>query len=50
VEECARARKQNEEEKKEMNFKNLKNDKERIAFLEDYRNENNGWCLWKQKN
>ena len=30
-----------------MNFKNLKNDKERIAFLEDYRNEDNGWCLWK---
>ena len=31
-----------------MNFKNLKNDKERIAFLEDYRNEDNGWYLWKQ--
>lgn len=26
----------------------LKNDKERIAFLEDYRNEQNGWNLWKQ--
>lgn len=31
-----------------MNFKNLKNDKERIAFLEDYRNMDNGWCLWKE--
>ena len=26
----------------------LKNDKERIAFLEDYRNEGNGWYLWKE--
>ena len=25
----------------------LKNDKERIAFLEDYRNIDNGWRLWK---
>lgn len=25
----------------------FKNDKERIAFLEDYRNEQNGWALWK---
>lgn len=25
----------------------LKNDKERIAFLEDFRNEANGWRLWK---
>lgn len=25
----------------------FKNDKERIAFLEDYRNESNGWYLWK---
>lgn len=25
----------------------LKNDKERIAFLEDYRNTDNGWELWK---
>ena len=25
----------------------FKNDKERIAFLEDYRNEENGWYLWK---
>lgn len=25
----------------------LKNDKERIAFLEDYRNEKNGWYIWK---
>lgn len=25
----------------------LKNDKERIAFLEDYTNEANGWKLWK---
>ena len=24
----------------------FKNDKERIAFLEDYRNGNNGWYLW----
>ena len=30
-----------------MNIRNLKNDKERIAFLEDYRNEDNGWYLWK---
>lgn len=26
----------------------LKNDKERIEFLEDYRNEDNGWYLWKE--
>ena len=26
---------------------NFKNDKERIAFLEDYRNGNNGWYLWE---
>lgn len=25
----------------------FKNDKERIAFLEDYRNLDNGWYLWK---
>ena len=25
---------------------NFKNDKERIAFLEDDRNGNNGWYLW----
>ena len=25
----------------------FKNDKERIAFLEDYRNEHAGWYLWK---
>lgn len=25
----------------------LKNDRERIAFLEDYRNEQHGWHLWK---
>jgi len=25
----------------------FKNDKERIAFLEDYRNKENGWYLWK---
>ena len=25
----------------------FKNDKERIAFLEDYRNGENGWYLWK---
>ena len=25
----------------------LKNDKERIAFLEDFRNTENGWRLWK---
>lgn len=24
----------------------FKNDKERIAFLEDFRNEENGWYLW----
>lgn len=28
-------------------LKTLKNDKERIAFLEDYRNTRNGWRLWK---
>ena len=28
-------------------MKKFKNDKERIAFLEDYRNEQNGWTLWK---
>ena len=26
----------------------FKNDKERIAFLEDYRNEENGWYLFKE--
>lgn len=26
----------------------FKNDKERIAFLEDYRNEQNGWYRWKE--
>lgn len=25
----------------------FKNDKERIAFLEDHRNEKNGWYIWK---
>lgn len=30
-----------------MQIQNLKNDKERIAFLEDYRNESHGWYLWK---
>ena len=29
------------------NIKELKNDKERTAFLEDYRNLENGWYLWK---
>lgn len=29
------------------NIKELKNDKERTAFLEDYRNLDNGWYLWK---
>lgn len=28
-------------------LKTFKNDKERIAFLEDYRNTRNGWKLWK---
>lgn len=28
-------------------MKKFKNDKERIAFLEDYRNRDNGWYLWK---
>lgn len=28
-------------------MKKFRNDKERIAFLEDYRNEQNGWYLWK---
>ena len=26
----------------------FKNDKERIAFLEDYRNVDHGWYLWKE--
>lgn len=26
----------------------FKNDKERLAFLDDYRNEKNGWYLWKE--
>ena len=26
----------------------FKNDRERIAFLEDYRNTDNGWSLWKE--
>ena len=26
----------------------FKNNKERIAFLEDYRNEGNGWYCWKE--
>lgn len=29
-------------------MKKFKNDKERIAFLEDYRNVDHGWYLWKQ--
>lgn len=28
-------------------MKKFKNDKERIAFLEDYRNQDHGWRLWK---
>ena len=30
-----------------IDLKKLKNDKERVEFLEDYRNEQNGWHLWK---
>ena len=30
-----------------MDLKKLKNDKERTAFLEDYRNTENGWYMWK---
>ena len=30
-----------------MRIRNLKNDKERVAFLEDYRNTENGWYLWE---
>ena len=26
----------------------FKNDKERGAFLDDYRNEQNGWYIWKE--
>lgn len=26
----------------------MKNDRERIAFLEDYTNTENGWYLWKE--
>ena len=29
-------------------MKKFKNDKERIAFLEDYRNADNGWYLWDE--
>ena len=28
-------------------MRKFKNDKERITFLEDYRNQDNGWYLWK---
>ena len=28
-------------------MKTFRNDKERIAFLDDYRNTRNGWKLWK---
>jgi len=28
-------------------MKQFKNDNERKAFLEDYRNTNNGWYLWR---
>ena len=31
-----------------MKITELKNDKERIAFLEDYTNKENGWILWKE--
>lgn len=31
-----------------MDITKLKNDKERTAFLEDYRNTENGWILWKE--
>lgn len=31
-----------------MDLQALKNDKERTAFLEDYRNKENGWILWKE--
>lgn len=31
-------------------FNKFKNDKERKAFLEDYRNEENGWYLWTYDN
>jgi hypothetical protein len=33
-----------------MTFKTFKNDKERKAFLEDYRNAANGWYLWTYDN
>ena len=29
-------------------MKRFKNEKERKAFLDDYRNINNGWHLWKE--
>lgn len=32
--------------RKEDGVKHLKNDKDRIAFLEDYYNTENGWYLW----
>ena len=33
-----------------MVFKTFKNDKERKAFLDDYRNTKNGWYLWTYDN
>ena len=31
-----------------IDLKSLKNDDMRISFLEDYRNVDNGWYLWKE--
>lgn len=33
-----------------MVFKTFKNDRERKAFLDDYRNGKNGWYLWTYEN
>lgn len=37
-------------ENNSMTFKTFKNDKERKAFLSDYRNKENGWYLWTFEN
>lgn len=31
-----------------IDLEKLKNDKERAAFLDDYRNTDSGWYLWKE--
>lgn len=41
-------RKSERETGRRQRMKRFRNDRERIAFLEDYRNEENGWYLWKE--